>query len=364
MRYGGGVSDEVSDSVLSAFSGTELLTDAHGLDAAGVAWHYGDPLGEQRRIHSSGAVVDRSHRTVIRVEGKDAAEFLNNLLTQKLDDVPDEFTGQALDLDIQGRILHHTDIYHSQGVFYLDFPSPQAETFVDFLQKMIFWSEVTITVTDLAILSILGTELPQGIEAEFIRHVGWPVLRTDIAVTDPVATIKKLNDASVPLVGLMAYTAERVRAGEPELGVDLDARSIPHEIPTLIGRDEHIGAVHLNKGCYRGQETVARVENLGRSPRVLVLVHLDGSAPVDPHPGLDIISGTRSVGRLGTVIHDCDYGPIALSLIKRSALEKDDLHVVAEDGHPVALNVDKDSLPEDEGPKAGREAIERLRGGH
>ena len=355
--------DGVSDSVLTAFNGTEHLTDSHGLDAAGVAWHYGDPLGEQRQIHSTGAVIDRSHRAVIRVEGPDAPEFLNNLLSQKLDDVGDGFVGQALDLDIQGHILHHMDIHHSGGVFHIDVPAPQADTLVDFLQKMVFWSKVTITETDLSLLTVLGAELPEGIEAEFIRHVGWPVVRTDIAVTDPVRTVARLNDASIPLAGLMAFTAERVRAGEPEMGVDLDERSIAHEVPTLIGRGEHIGAVHLNKGCYRGQETVARVENLGRSPRLLVLVHLDGSAPVDPHPGLEIKSGTRTVGRLGTVVHDYDYGPIGLALVKRSAVGKTDLHVIAEDGHPVSLNVDKDSLPKDEGPKAGREAIEKLRRG-
>ena len=158
----------------------------------------------------------------------------------------------------------------------------------------------------------------------------------------------------------MAYTAARVRAVEPELGVDLDDRSIPHEVPTFIGRGDHLGAVHLQKGCYRGQETVARVENLGRSPRLLVMLQLDGSAPELPSPGADITLGGRKVGRLGTVVQDADYGPIALALVKRSALADP---TVPLDISGVAANVDPDSLPADEGERAGRVAIEKLRGG-
>ncbi len=148
---------------------------------------------------------------------------------------------------------------------------------------------------------------------------------------------------------------ERVKALEPE-GPDLDAKTIPHEIPHWIGRDEHLGAVHLTKGCYRGQETVARVDNLGRSPRVMVLLHLDGSAPVAPAVGAEITSGTRTVGRLGTVIHDCDLGPIALALVKRSALDSD---LTVGD---VAVTVDPDSLPVDDGEQRGRAAVNKLRG--
>ena len=157
----------------------------------------------------------------------------------------------------------------------------------------------------------------------------------------------------------MAYTAARVRAVEPELAVDLDERSIPHEVPSFIGRGDLLGAVHLNKGCYRGQETVARVENLGRSPRLLVMLQLDGSSPELPSPGADVLLGGRTVGRLGTVVHDADYGPIALALVKRSALA--DPGVVL-DVAGTAATVDPDSLPVDEGEHAGRRAVEKLRG--
>ena len=341
---------------------------ATAVDAHGVAWHYGDPLGEQRAIYDGAVVVDRSHRTVVRVAGKDAPEFLNNILSQKLDDAPDGFSGAALDLDIQGRILHHADVTRVGADFYLDFPVAQAPSFIKFLQMMIFWSEVTIEEVDYGILTILGeTQLPTSLNTLFVREVDWSAAkRRDIAVPreELTTSVDKLVESGLSLAGLMAYTAERVRGLEPELRADLDEKAIPHETPTLIGRGDHVGAVHLNKGCYRGQETVARVENLGRSPRVLVMLQLDGSAPLDPVPGDGLEFNGRNVGRLGTVVHDCDYGPIALALVKRSALDSGELAIVDAAGEraPVAASVDPDSLPVDEGEKAGRAAINKLRG--
>lgn len=375
-------------------------------DVTGVAWHYGEPLSEQRAITSTGAIVDRSHRRVIRVTGPEAAAFLHNLLSQKLDDVQAGWSGSALDLDTQGRILHTMDIAVTtdtsanadastgdgagsgtgdgagaaaapEGLaFYLDCEAGKFDSLRDFLQKMIFWSQVTIEEADLAIITVLGgpTDMQLPSQTVYSRTVStatpagassaqpttglWEASRTDIAVPREQleAAVEELESTGLQLIGLMAYTAERVKALEAE-SVDLDEKSIPHEIPHWIGRGERVGAVHLEKGCYRGQETVARVENLGRSPRVLVLLHLDGSAPTMPSPGADIQMKGRRVGKLGTVIDDCDYGPIALGIIKRSALDAGQVNI-----GDVAASIDADSIPAEEGEKAGRAAINKLRG--
>lgn len=385
-------------------------------DVTGVAWHYGEPLSEQRAIASTGAIVDRSHRRVLKVSGPEAAAFLHNLLSQKLDDVSAGWSGSALDLDTQGRILHtmditvttetvtteadahvaangdsteptdtsveSTDTGGSAGlVFYLDCEASRFDSLQGFLQKMIFWSQVSIEEADLAIITVLGgpADLALPSQAEYSRAVSktdsgdtdlgsavntaattglWETNRTDIAVPREQleAAVAELEGAGLQLIGLMAYTAERVKALEPE-AIDLDEKSIPHEIPHWIGRGPRIGAVHLEKGCYRGQETVARVENLGRSPRLVVLLHLDGSAPTMPSPGADIQAKGRRVGTLGTVIDDCDYGPIALGIVKRSALDAGQVNI-----GDVAASIDADSIPVDEGEKAGRAAINKLRG--
>ena len=334
--------------------GAQELPGDSLLDAKGVPWHYGNPLTEQRITEPT--LVDRSHRAVVAVSGPDAPAFLNNLLSQKLDDVADGFAASALDLDAQGRILHHADVAVADGVYYFDLPSYQRETFVHFLRKMVFWSEVTIEEPDLGVLTILGPVAQPDLGQAFTRRLdGWGGIgRTDIAV--PRSQIAEVAE-QFPLAGLMAFTAYRVAAGEPETRADLDEKSIPHEAPNLINRGEAIRAVHLEKGCYRGQETVARVENLGRSPRLLVKLQLDGSAPSEPESGAEITAGGRKVGRVGTVVHDADEGPVALALVKRSALQ------APLDIGGTAASVDQSSLPEDEGEHAGRRAVDRLRRG-
>ncbi|APT93613.1 aminomethyltransferase [Corynebacterium phocae] len=349
-------------SPLLTRAGAATLQEDSPIDAAGVAWHYGNPLVEQRFVEDSGAIIDRSHRRVISVAGPDAPSFLNNLLSQKLDDTAPGYSAQALDMDIQGRILHTMGVAVSKdGTFYLDTPAAEFPSLLDYLTKMIFWSQVTVAEADIAVLSVLGAPLECS-AAVFARTLPpateLAAPQTDFGVPrgELETAVAELEGQGGKLAGLMAYTAQRVRAREPELAADLDSKAIAHEVPQWIGRAPHPGAVHLNKGCYRGQETVARVENIGRSPRLLVMVYLDGSAPTMPIPGADITSGGRRVGRLGTVVDDCDFGPVALALVKRSAL-----------GGPlqigdVAAAVEQGTIPQDEGPKAGRAAQQRLRG--
>ena len=337
--------------------------DATVLDAQGVAWHYGNPLGEQRAADGGTIVIDRSQRRVIRVSGKDAAEFLNNLLSQKLDTAPVGFSAGALDLDIQGHILHHMDIVRTEDAFLIDVPAAQFDSLFKFLTMMIFWSEVTVEEADIAILTLLGeadVSLPPMVE--FSRQVQWPgSKRVDLGIPREslVEATKHLEESGARLAGLMAFTAERVRAREPELAADLDNKSIPHEVPQWISRDAKNPAhVHLNKGCYRGQETVARVHNLGRPPRRLVLLHLDGSADARPATGDPVTLDGRTVGRLGTVVEHADYGPLALALIKRSI--PDDAKL---DAGGAAAAIDTDVTPSaDAGEQAGRSAVDRLRG--
>jgi len=77
-------------------------------------------------------------------------------------------------------------------------------------------------------------------------------------------------------------------------------------------------SVHMNKGCYRGQETVAMVENLGKPPRRLVLLHLDGSVVSVPATGTDVERDGVKVGFVGTVARHHELGTIALAVIKRN----------------------------------------------
>ena len=104
----------------------------------------------------------------------------------------------------------------------------------------------------------------------------------------------------------------RVAAGKPRWGLETDHKTIPHEVGWLAD------AVHLDKGCYRGQETVARVYNLGRPPRRMVRLHLDGSDSTLPQHGDDVVQDGRVVGTVGTAVRHYELGPIALAVVRRA----------------------------------------------
>ena len=189
----------------------------------------------------------------------------------------------------------------------------------------------------------------------FVRRMPGPGVELDLVVPRAQAAQwrQRLVDAGVRPAGVWAYEANRVAALRPRLGVDTDERTIPHEVG-WIG-----AAVHLDKGCYRGQETVARVHNLGKPPRMLVLLHLDGSTD-RPATGDAVLAGGRTVGRLGTVVDHVDDGPVALALLKRGLPADTPLTTGSE--AQVAAVIDAESMPTAAGAGAGRLAVDRLRG--
>jgi tRNA-modifying protein YgfZ len=348
---------------------------------AGAIWHYGDPLGEQRAAETGAALVDRSHRGVLTLTGADRQTWLHSISTQHVSELPDGASTQNLSLDGQGRVEDHWVQTELDGVTYLDTEPWRSEPLLNYLRKMVFWSQVTPAPADLAVLSLLGPELG---ERPVLEALGLDALPTEMAAApidggfvrrraealpgqfeldvlidrrDAADVKRRLTHAGVRPAGVWAYEAHRVAAVRPRLGVDTDERTIPHEVG-WIGGPGH-GAVHLDKGCYRGQETVARVHNLGKPPRMLALLHLDGSAD-RPTTGDAVLAGGRAVGRLGTVVEHVDLGPVALALLKRGIPAETVLSTGGD--ADVAAMIDAASLPMVDAPGAGRVAVERLRG--
>lgn len=354
------------------------VAGAPGSPDAAVAWHYGDPFGEQKAAVQRVAVVDRSHRGVATITGAERLSWLHTITSQHIAALPDGHSAENLDLDLNGRVQHHFVLTDLDGTAWLDTEAERGAELLSFLQKMVFWADAKpVAAPDHAVLSLLGpqvdTLLPAlGIDAlpevyravalpggGFLRRMPWPGEHSfDLIV--PRAALgdwwTKLTGAGARPAGMWAYEALRVAALRPRIGLDTDERTIPHEARWIGGVDEH-GAVHLNKGCYRGQETVARVHNLGKPPRNLLLLHLDGSADERPATGDDITAGGRTVGRLGTVIDHYELGPIALALVKRSVPAGTELVAGT-----MAAAIDPDSVPADDGVQAGRAAVDRLRG--
>ena len=351
---------------------------------AGVPSHYGDPFGEQRAADSAIIVTDRSHRDVLTIGGAERLSWLEGFVSQHVSELADGGGGETLLLDANGRVEHHAVLSDIDGTLVVDTEPGRGEALLQFLTKMVFWADVTPAAADLAVITLAGTALPGVITAPdgttvtlptgdyasvplpgggVARRMPWPLSGSiDLVVPRPdlVAWFDAAVAARARPAGSWAFEAMRAAGTNPlrgRLGLDTDEKTIPHEIPSWIGAVAQHGAVHLEKGCYRGQETVSRVHNLGRSPRVLLRLQLDGSGEELPSPGDEVTAGGRAVGRVGTVVHHHEDGPVALALLRRAVPADAELDIGG-----VSAAIDPDSVPDDSGPQAGREAVRRLRG--
>lgn len=333
-----------------------------GSPDAPVAAHYGDPNREQRTLTERVGLVDRSHRGVIAVPGPDRLGWLHNITTQHLLDLPAGQGTETLVLSPHGHVEQHALVTEDGSTTFLDTEPGAAPALLEFLEKMRFLTRVDPrdAGSEYAFLCLLGPESgptlatlglpplpppdllpvpppkfptgsvpPRPTVRYEVRPLpgfgGWARrtrLGTDLLV--PRARVSALLDAlaGVPRCGIWSYEALRVAARIPRLGFDTDHRTLPMEIGLTAP------AVHLEKGCYRGQETVARVHHLGRPPRRLVLLHLDGITTDQlPPPGTPVTAGDRPVGFLGTAAHHAELGPIALAVVRRNVPDQQTLQV-------------------------------------
>jgi hypothetical protein len=287
---------------------------------AGVAAHYGNPYAEQRALAAGTGMTDRSHRGVVRITGPDRLSWLHSLTTQDLEHLGTGQSAEALILSPQGHIEHHLALTDDGDALWAHVEPGTAGTLLAFLESMRFMLRVEpADVTDEYAVLTVTSALPEGTQPALLAGPG-----TVAAVRGPVGTdllvarghlqsaATKFADAGLTLAGMAAYEALRIAARRPRFGLDTDHRTIPHEVGLIES------AVHLNKGCYRGQETVARVHNLGHPPRRLVFLHLDGSEDRLPAHGDPVQLGEATIGFVGSVARHYELGPIGLALIKRT----------------------------------------------
>ena len=270
-----------------------------GLDA-GLPWHYGDPLREQRMLASGAGAVDLANREVFSVSGPDRLGWLHSLTSQKLDSLAAGASATALVLTPQGRLEHgFTGVDDGEAFWAYTAPGP-ADPLVSWLDSMRFMMRVEVARRPE--LAVVWAPSARGVGHEAAPPEGGVV---HLVPRSSVGDV--LGDQPA---GTWAYDALRIAAGVPRLFVDTDELTLPNEIGLL--------GTHLDKGCYRGQETVARVHTLGRPPRRLVLLHLDGSRDALPEAGADIELDGKRVGFVGSSARHHEIGPIALGLIKRA----------------------------------------------
>ncbi len=301
---------------------------AEGPDA-GVAAHYGDPLREQRLLEEGLAVVDLSHRGVVTVAGPDRLSWLRSMTTQEVAGLAPRTSVETLVLSPHGHVEHDLHLVDDGERAWLTVEPGTAPALVAWLESMRFMLRVEVEDVTAA-HAVLGE--PMAAESAPGEPLAWrdpwpgPVGDTaayGVVEGHPGADrpwrelIVPRGDLGAavgdrPLAGAWAAEALRIAAWRPRLGFETDHRTIPHELDWLRT------AVHLHKGCYRGQETIARVHNLGKPPRRLVFLHVDGSGHVLPDAGAPVLAGEREVGRVTSVARHHVDGPIALAVVKRN----------------------------------------------
>lgn len=320
---------------------------------AGIAWHYGDPHGEQRRLAGGEGAVDQSHLAVLTVTGSDRLQWLHSLTTADLSTMTAGQSACALILDPHGHVEYELHVVDDGDTTWLIVEPGSAAALVEYLQRMRFMLDVDIAnvTADWAVVWLPHntphpTYATWFVPAEF-AGTGWTPAGADrggdatryhpgreqvlagAQVLVPRAELLAFLTENGPLSGIWALESLRTAAGVPRLGFETDHKTLPHEVG-WIGP-----AVHLAKGCYRGQETVARVHNMGRPPRRLVLLHLDGSQEELPAHGTAVTVDGRTVGWVASIARHYELGPIATAVIKRSVA--DDTVVELSDGSRATI---------------------------
>jgi hypothetical protein len=345
-----------------------------------AAAHYGNPIGEQRLLERGRAVVDLGANGIVTVTGPDRLSWLNSMTSQLLLGLAPGVSTETLVLDAAGRVEHAARVVDDGETTWLLTDPGDATPLAAWLTSMRFMLRVEVADRSAEFRTVgafsadpVDTALPgapalAGTAAVVtwvdpwadVTAGGWSYAEADDhpghawtyreTVLTPEAAAA-LADSDVPVAGTLALEALRIAAWRPRLA-DVDERTIPHELDWLRS------AVHLTKGCYRGQETVAKVHNLGHPPRRLVLLHLDGSDGVLPPVGAVVSSGDTEVGRITAVANHHELGPVALAVVKRSLDPAAVLTTTAEDVTVTAAQ--QTIVPTDAGATAGVPRMPRL----
>ena len=358
-------------SVFAAVPGA--VVDDEGLQ------HLGSPLIEQRRLAAGAALAPLGDRAVIAVPGEDRLTWLDSLSSQALARLAPGVGTEMLILDPQGHVEHAASVVDDGETTWLIADRADAAGLYDWLRKMRFRLRVDPRIADdhaviggtAAALESIAPAAPAGMP--LVWRDPWPHVAVGghaYAAIEPhpgaerdwaeaIVTRdeeRRIADAAargdLELAGLVAVEALRVAAWRPRWSADVDERALPHELDWMRT------AVHLDKGCYRGQETVAKVHNLGHPPRRLVALQLDGSGSVLPDHGAAVRLGEDAVGVVTSAALHYEEGPIALALVRRNVPVDAALTVDTADGPAAAAQ--EVVVPPDAGATANVPRLTRL----
>ncbi len=358
---------------------------------SGLVAHYGNPVAEQRALVAGDAIVELPDRAVLTVSGEDRLTWLDSLTSQQLTGLRPGGSAETLLLDANGRIEHAVRLVDDGTTCWLLVDATQAAGLFDWLTRMRFRLRVDVVdrTADFATFGyLMDAGAAHALSPLVAASNGVPVLWSDpwselqnggwtystttehpgagwkyreclierSRTPEVVALVREGGVSKVRAAGMLALEALRIEAWRPRLVTEVDERTVPHELDWLRS------AVHLTKGCYRGQETVAKVHNIGHPPRRIVFLHLDGSESQLPSPGDEVVSGEgedrKVVGRITSSARHHELGPIALAVVRRRTDPSATLTV--ETGGTLVAAAQEIIVSPDAGAAAGVPRLPRL----
>jgi folate-binding protein YgfZ len=295
------------------------------------------PADQYRAAVEGCALVDHTDREHIELTGRDRATFLHNFCTQEIKKLPAERGAEAFVTSIKGKILGHALVFAGEEALWLDGPPGTAAVLVPHLDRYLITEDVQIRdrSADWGELGLIGPGAGRVAEAfvpgaagfvafqhghrdgvtvrrfDFTRHPGWLIgaERPRLA-----AIAEQCRQAGATVCGRDVFDALRIEAGFPQFGVDLTDEHLAHE----AGRTQQ--AISFTKGCYLGQEPIARLESLGHTNRELRGVRLDdGTLPAAGDAVLNGESGAE-LGLLTSAALSPGAGAaVGLAMLRREA---------------------------------------------
>jgi tRNA-modifying protein YgfZ len=302
-----------------------IFSEVEGPDTT-VAWHYGDPFAEQRKLASGQGTVDLSNHGVIEISGADRLEFLHALTTNHLTRLQPGESTLTLNLSNTGFLLHELHVIEDAERLFVIVRPGDVEEIAGYLRKMRFRMQVEVIDVS-GLYAVLWQPIWQ-VHSEFptwLVPTSFDFAGREILVPRDAA----LSVLSAEPVGMWAREALRVAAKVARQGFESDHHTIPMEAGWLEG------AIHMNKGCYRGQETISKVVRMGQPPRRLELVLLSGEGDLPSH-GTEVLLEDKVVGFVGTAVQHFELGPIATVLVKRNVPVDATLSILGEPANQMA----------------------------
>ena len=285
--------------------------------------------GQYRALREEAAWL-RRERAKLLVRGADAAEYLQGQLTNEMEALPAGQGAYAALLDRKGHLQADMRVLHLEGTgeIWLDLEPGSAEAVLKHLRTYSIGREVEIedVTAHWTLVSVIGPRAAEltgfmDLEPEHAQlHRDWDGTEvlgvgTDLGVdlivrTDQAAALEQLlRAADIPEVSEEAAEIVRIESGRARLGADMTHEHMPAEAG-IVER-----AVNFEKGCYIGQEPVARLHYRGKANRTLRGLRLSAAA----EPGQPLLLGDREVGRVGSACLSPAFGPIALAIVRREA---------------------------------------------